>query len=256
MAVNTLAYDLTGPPDAPVVMFGGSLGTTRAMWQPQLDGLAGDFRVLRFDHLGHGESPEPPGPYDIALLGTSVIGLLDALELDTVGYTGLSIGGMVGQWLAAHHPDRIARLALLCTAAHLPPEPWFERAKAVRAGGTAGITDTVVSRWFTPAFAAEHPQFVERFKAMLRSAPREGYASCCEAIAGMDLRPVLGRITAPTLVVSAAEDLSIPAHHGQAIAEAVPGATFTVLPDAAHIASAQQPDAVNELLRTHFSTPV
>jgi len=254
--VNALAYDLTGPPDAPVVVFGGSLGTTRAMWQPQLDGLAGDFRVLRFDHLGHGESAEPAGPYDMALLGTNVIGLLDELELETVAYTGLSIGGMVGMWLAAHHPDRIARLALLCTAAHLPPEPWFERATTVRAEGTAGITDTVVSRWFTPAFAAAHPQVVERFKTMLRSAPREGYASCCEAIAGMDLRPDLGRITAPTLVMSAAEDPSIPAHHGQAIAEAIPGSSFTVLPDAAHIASAQRPDAVNELLRSHFARSV
>lgn len=254
--MNALAYDLTGPPDAPVVMLGGSLGTTRAMWQPQLDGLVGDFRVLRFDHLGHGESAEPPGPYDIALLGTHVIGLLDELELATVAYAGLSLGGMVGQWLAAHHPDRVARLALLCTAAHLPPEPWFDRARTVRADGPAGITDTVVSRWFTPAFAAEHPQLVERFKAMLRSAPREGYASCCEAIATMDLRPNLGRITAPTLVVSAADDRSIPAHHGQAIAEAVPGASFTVLPDAAHIASAQQPDAVNDLLRSHFAPSI
>jgi 3-oxoadipate enol-lactonase len=251
--VNALAYDLTGPPDAPVVVFGGSLGTTRAMWQPQLDGLAGDFRVLRFDHLGHGESAEPPGPYDMALLGTHLIGLLDELELATVAYVGLSIGGMVGMWLAAHHPDRIARLALLCTAAHLPPEPWFERAKTVRAEGTAGITDTVVSRWFTPAFAAEHPQVVDRFKAMLRSSPREGYASCCEAIAGMDLRPDLNRITAPTLVLSAAEDPSIPPHHGQAIAEAITGSSFTVLPDAAHIASAQHPDAVNALLRSHFA---
>jgi 3-oxoadipate enol-lactonase len=254
--VNALAYDLTGPPDAPVVVLGGSLGTTRAMWQPQLDGLAGDFRVLRFDHLGHGESDAPPGPYDMALLGSHVIGLLDELELATVAYAGLSIGGMVGMWLAANHPDRVARLALLCTAAYLPPEPWHERARTVRAEGTAGITDTVVSRWFTPAFAADHPEFVERFKAMVRSAPREGYAACCDAIATMDLRPDLGRITAPTLVVSAADDRSIPPQHGQAIAEAVPGSSFTVLPDAAHIATAQQPDAVNELLRSHFARAI
>jgi 3-oxoadipate enol-lactonase len=251
--VNALAYDLTGPPDAPVIMFGSSLGTTRAMWQPQLDALAGEFRVLRFDHLGHGESAEPAGPYELAQLGEHVVGLLDQLELPSVGYAGVSLGGMVGMWLAANHPDRVTRLALLCTSAHLPPEPWHERAKTVRAEGTAGITDTVVSRWFTPAFAAEHPQLIERFKAMLRAAPREGYASCCEAIAGMDLRPVLGRITAPTLVVSAADDLSIPAVHGQAIAEAIPGSTFTVLPDAAHIASAQHPETVNELLRSHFA---
>jgi 3-oxoadipate enol-lactonase len=234
-------------------MVGSSLGTTRAMWQPQLDGLAGEFRVLRFDHLGHGESAEPAGPYELAQLGEHVVGLLDELELPSVGYAGVSLGGMVGMWLAAHHPDRVARLMLLCTSAHLPPEPWHERAKTVRAEGTAGITDTVVSRWFTPAFAADNPQLVERFKAMLRSAPREGYASCCEAIAGMDLRPALDRITAPTLVISAADDQSIPPVHGQAIAAAIPGSTFTVLPDAAHIPSAQHPEAVNKLLRSHFA---
>src|SRR5205814_3575545 len=129
--VNALAYDLTGPPDAPFIMFGSSLGTTRAMWQPQLDGLAGDFRVLRFDHLGHGESAEPAGPYSLAQLGEHVVGLLDELELPSVAYTGVSLGGMVGIWLAANHPDRVARLALLCTSAHLPPEPWLDRAKTV-----------------------------------------------------------------------------------------------------------------------------
>ena len=251
--MNALAYDLTGPPDAPVVMFGSSLGTTRAMWQPQLDGLASEFRVLRFDHLGHGESAEPPGPYDIGQLGEHVVGLLDELELASVAYAGISLGGMVGLWLAAHHPDRVARLALLCTSAHLPPEPWYERAAAVRAGGTAPLADQVVARWFTPAFAEEHPQVAERFKAMLRAAPREGYASCCEAIATMDLRPVLDRIKAPTLVISGADDPSIPPVHGQAIADAVAGSTFTVLPDAAHIPSAQHPETVNELLRSHFA---
>ncbi len=251
--MNALAYDLTGPPDAPVVMLAGSLGTTRAMWQPQLDALASEFRVLRFDHLGHGESEEPAGPYQISQLGEHVLGLLDELELETVSYAGLSIGGMVGMWLAGIHPERVARLALLCTAAYLPnAESWLDRARIVRESGTVAIADPVVSRWFTPGFAAEHPQVVDRFKAMLVAAPPEGYASCCEAIAAMDLRPVLGQITAPTLVISGAEDLAIPAEHGQAVAAAVAGATFTVLPDAAHIASAQHPEPVNDLLRSHF----
>ena len=94
--MNALAYDLTGPPDAPVIMFGSSLGTTRAMFQPQLDGLAGEFRVLRFDHLGHGESAEPAGPYDLTQLGEHVVGLLDELELPGVGYAGVSLGGATG----------------------------------------------------------------------------------------------------------------------------------------------------------------
>lgn len=252
--MDALAYDLTGPPDAPVLVLGGSLGTTRAMWQPQLDALTTGFRVLRYDHLGHGESPVPPGPYRVEELGRHVLRLLDQLDLARVRYAGLSLGGMVGMWLAAHHPERVDRLGLLCTSAYLPPaEGWLLRARTVRAEGTASVADAVVARWFTPRFAERQPKVVQRLKATFGTLPAEGYAGCCEAIAALDLRPVLPRITAPTLVIAGADDPATPPAHGQAIADAVPGARIEVLPGAAHLASVERPDAVNDLLLEHFA---
>src|SRR5690242_14548746 len=118
------------------------------MWQAQLDAFSSNFRVLRYDHLGHGESDTPPGPYRVEELGERLLDLLDQLDLARVRYAGLSLGGMVGMWLAARHPDRVERLALLCTSAYLPPaQGWLDRAAQVRAHGTASIVDVVVARW-------------------------------------------------------------------------------------------------------------
>ena len=139
--------------------------------------------------------------------------LADRLELQRFSYAGLSLGGMVGMWLAIHAPDRVDRLALLCTSAYLPPASmWHERAAAVRAAGTcAAISQSVVGRWFTPGFAARHPDVVASFTATLDEVDPEGYATCCEAIAAMDQREQLGRITAATLVIGGAQDLPTPA---------------------------------------------
>ena len=134
---------------------GGSLGTTMAMWEPQLPGLAATHRVLRFEHRGHGGSPVPNGPYSIDALGQDVLAMMDRLGLQRASYCGLSIGGMVGQWLAINAPERIEQLILICTSAYLPPaEGWHDRAATVRAAGTPeAVADAVLTRWFTPSFA-------------------------------------------------------------------------------------------------------
>ena len=123
-----------GPRDAPVLLLAGSLGSTLAMWEPQLP-LAGPFRVIRVDHRGHGGSPAPPGPYAMTDLAADFVELLDDLELAQVAFCGLSLGGMVVMWLGAHQPDRVSRLAVLCTSAYLPRALWDERIAAVRSGG-------------------------------------------------------------------------------------------------------------------------
>jgi 3-oxoadipate enol-lactonase len=253
--VDALAYDATGADDAPVLVLGSSLGTSRTMWQPQLEPLAAHFRVVRYDHLGHGASPVPAGPYSIEMLGARLVALLDALNLDAVSYAGVSLGGMVGMWLAAHHPERVRRLALLCTSAHLPPEQdWHDRARTARTSGTAALAGTVAARWFTPDFAAAHPEVVRPAEAGLAATPDEGYAGCCEAIAAMDQRPLLPQITAATLVVAGADDPATPPPHGQLIAESVPGARFEVVPRAAHLANLQRPEVITPLLVAHFSS--
>ncbi len=244
---------LTGPAQAPVLVLGNSLGTTLSMWDGVAGALAERYRLLRFDHRGHGGSAVPDGPYAIADLGRDVLALLDSLGLERVHYCGLSLGGMVGMWLAVHARERLDRLALCCTSAWLPPaHGWRERAARVRAGSTAAVADMALGRWFSEKWTADHPAEIERARAMLLSIPFEGYAGCCEAIAGMDLRADVPSITAATLVVAAGNDVATPAPHGAAIAAAVPQARFVVLPQPAHLAAVEEPDAVAALLLNHL----
>jgi 3-oxoadipate enol-lactonase len=252
--VTELSFVVDGPlavegwGEAPTLLLGPSLGSSVAMWAPQVPVLARHLRVVRFDQRGHGGSPVPPGPYTVEDLGRDVLALIDRLGLERVHYAGLSLGGMVGMWLAAHAPERIDRLALLCTGAHLPPaQGWLDRAAAVRSGGMAAVADPVVTRWFTPAFAD-----LDKYRAMLVSTPVDGYAACCEAIATLDLRPVLPTITAPTLVIAGAEDPATPPDLGRQIASAVPGARFELVSGAAHLANVERADVVTALLAEHF----
>jgi 3-oxoadipate enol-lactonase len=183
-----------------------------------------------------------------------VIALMDRLELERVAYAGLSIGGMVGQWLAVHAPHRLSALVVLCSAAYLPPaQSWHERAATVREAGSAeGIADTVVGRWFTPAWAAAHHDTVARHRAMVANTDPEGYAGCCEAISGLDLRAGLPGVRVPTLVVAGAQDPSIPPEHSVAIADAIPGARLEILDPAAHVASVERADEVTRLIDDHL----
>ena len=245
----------SGPEDAPVLLLGGSLGTTLAMWESQLSALSTAHHVIAFDHRGHGGSPVPNGPYTIDDLGGDVLAMMDRLGIERASYAGLSIGGMVGQWLAINAPERIERLVLICTAAYLPSaaSAYGERAATVRAAGTAAVVaDAVVARWFTPEYAEAHPDVTGHYREMIGRIDPEGYAGCCEAIAAMDLRPGLSRITAPTLVIAGAQDPAITPEHGQAIADSITGARFAVVDPAAHLANVERPDAITPLIAGHL----
>jgi len=247
-------HRLDGPEDAPVLVLSNSLGTTNEMWEPQLPALTESFRVLRHDRRGHGRSEVPPGPYTIADLGRDVLELLDSLELERVSYCGLSIGGMDGMWIAANAPERLDRLCLCSTSANLgPPELWVDRAATVRADGTDAVADATMGRWFSSAFHEAHPEVVARFREMVASTPAEGYASCCEAIRDWDFRDELGRISAPTLVLSAEVDPSTPPEHGRLIADGIPGASFVVIPEAAHLVNVERPAEVDEAILGHLT---
>ena len=206
-----LTASLEGSAGRPVLVLGNSLGTSRAIWEPQVPALAAHFRLLRYELPGHGGdaragAPDPPpGPYSIAGLGAAVLALLDSRGIDRASYCGISLGGMIGMWLAANAPARIAALGLCCTSAHMPPASgWTGRAALVRAEGMAPVTGPSLGRWFTPAFARSSPAVLAAVAAMLDSTDPEGYAGCCEAIAAMDLRPSLGSIT-----------VTHPGHRGQ-----------------------------------------
>jgi 3-oxoadipate enol-lactonase len=247
-------HRLAGPPAAPALLLGESLGTNLKVWDAQLP-LADRLRLIRYDHRGHGGSATPPGPYEIADLARDALELMDALGLARASYCGLSIGGMVGMWLAVNSPQRIDRLVLICTSAHMPPaSAWRERAAAVlQAGCTEPVADTVVGRWLTPAFAAAHPAVRADLRAMLTAAPAEGYARCCGAIERMDLRGDLRRIKAPTLIISGSDDLATPPAMQEQIAAAIPDARHETVGPAAHIAALEQPERINQLIEEHLA---
>ena len=243
-----------GPPEGPVLVLSPSLGTGHAMWEPQVASLTERFRVMRYDPRGHGRSPVPPEPWEIADLAEDVVRLLDRHGVEKAHYCGLSLGAMTGIALAANHPDRVDRLVLCSTTAQFPsPQPWTERAETVRTKGTAAIADAVVERWLTPDFAAAHPQTVAELKSMIEQTPDEGYAACCGAIARMDLRDSLPRITAPTLVISAEQDPATPPEFLQRLAAAIPDARLEVLSPAAHLANIEQPEAWTEFVLGHLN---
>ncbi len=246
-----LHYADDGPRDGPVLMFAGSLGATLAMWEPQLT-LAGRFRVIRIDHRGHGGSPVPPGPYAMPELAADVLALLDDLGLARVAFCGLSLGGMVGMYLGSEHPERLTSLTLCCTTAHFADRgPWDERIAAVEAGGTAGIADAVVSRWFTPAWAAAHPDVVAALRNQIAGTPDAGYVGCCRAIAAWDHRARLPAVAVPTLVIGGADDPSTPVDpHAHTLADNIPGARLEILPGA-HLATIECAEQASGLISGH-----
>jgi 3-oxoadipate enol-lactonase len=250
MSTTLLHYESAG--DGPPLVLMGSIGSSVAMWEPQLPALADRFRVIRVDHRGHGRSPVPPGPYTIADLGGDVLALLDHLGEREVSLCGLSLGGMAGMWMAAHAPQRVSALALLATSAHLGPDLWKQRIAAVEAGGMAAIADGAIARWFTPGFRTRRPEQVARFSAMLQATPAAGYVGCSAAIRDMDQREDVAKISAPTLVLVGADDIATPPAHARDLAERISGARLVEIPDAAHLLNVERPDTVNEHLLAHF----
>lgn len=241
------------PPEAPVVILGGSLGSTLEMWDPQVPALAKRFRVLRYDTRGHGRSPVPEGPYEIDDLVDDLVALMDRLGIECAHLVGLSLGGMTMLRLAARHPGRVDRLAVLCTSAMLgPPQGWADRAHAVRQRGTGAVAAAVVERWFTDGFRARHPDVVADAVAMVAATPAEGYAACCGAIERMDLRADLPRISAPTLAIAGLQDLATPPDHLEQVALGVAQGRLTVVDQAAHLANMEQPHAVSAALLAHL----
>ncbi len=247
-----VSYTVHGRDDAPVVVLSNSLGATRAMWDPQVPALAERYRVVTYDTRGHGESPAPAGPYTIDDLTDDLVGLIDEVGAESASVVGLSVGGMTGIRLAARNPGRVDRLAVLCSSAKPDPQGFLDRAAAVRSGGTAAVAATVVSRWLTPAYAAEHPDLVARLEAMIAGCDDQGYASCAEVVASVDLREDLGRITAPTLVVSGADDLALPPEHQQVIAEGITCAELLTVSPGAHLANLERTLEITGALLAHL----
>jgi 3-oxoadipate enol-lactonase len=233
----SLHYVLAGPADAPLLVLSNSLGSDLSMWDPQMAALDRRFRVLRYDARGHGRSSVPAGPYTLPQLATDVLRLLDHLRVDRAHFCGLSVGGLVGMWVAAHAKGRVDRLALCNTAARIGTlESWGARMDAARSRSLPGIAEAVLERWFTPGFREREPAAVARARAMLEGTPLEGYLGCCAAIRDADAGGDLAAISAPTLVISGSNDAATTPAQGRALAEAIAGARSVELA-AAHLSN-------------------
>lgn len=252
-----LHHRFDGPADAPLLALPSSLGTTTELWDANVPAWSETFRILRYDQRGHGGSEVPPAPYSVEDLGRDFVSLLDELGIERVSFCGLSLGGATAMWLAVNVPARIDGLILGCTSPRFgDPDAWLDRAAVVRDKGLEAIADTVLERWFTPGFAQDRPEVPARFHKLLVNTSREGYAGCCEALAGWDFRDELGQIEAPTLVIAGAEDIAAPADHGRLIADRIPKASLVVLPGAAHLGNVEPAGAFSSLVTEHLATSI
>jgi 3-oxoadipate enol-lactonase len=243
-----LFYTLSGAEGAPVLVLSNSLGTTLEMWQPQLPPLERDFRVLRYDMRGHGNSDLTPAACSISTLGEDVVALLNQLGIEKAHFCGLSIGGFIGQWLGARAPQRLLSLVLCNTAAKIgTPETWNKRIADVEQGGMASIADSVLQRWFTPAFRAAYPAAVEPFRAMLLANDPGGYSLLCAAIRDMDQRKLVEEVRVPTCVLAGEHDPVTTVEDAKFLQDKIPAAKLVILP-AAHISNVEA--------RSQFNTAV
>jgi len=245
-------HEAGGPVHAPVVVLSHAIGTSMEMWEPQRAALERRFRVVRYDHRGHGGSPIPKGPYSIDQLGADVIALADRLGVERFSVCGLSLGAMTALWLGAHAPDRIERIVAMAVIARpRSPEAWADRAAAVRSGGTASIAELVLTRW---GYADRRPDLARQVIAMLAATPARGYAGACGAIEHLDLEPDLPAVRAATLVLAGSVDPSAPPTEARQIAGRVQHGRWDLVADAAHLMNVEQPEAVTRLVIDHLAS--
>ena len=241
-----LRYRFDGPANAPVVLFSNSLGTNFRMWDAQLSDFTQQFRVLRYDTRGHGESTVTPGPYNIAQLSRDVLHLLDVLSIDRVHFCGLSMGGMTGMEFASHSPSRVGKLVVCSSGAKLgTAETWNTRIETVQKSGMKPVASAAMERWFTFQFRSDSPEEVSTAQQMLEATNSEGYIANCAAVRDFDFRQNLSSIKLPTLIVSGTHDPVAPPPDGHFLQKNIPGALYAELP-ASHISNIEARPLFNQ----------
>src|SRR5262245_39961904 len=241
-----IRVEVEGRDGALVLMLSNSLGTNLHMWDDQIPEFTKHFRVVRYDRRGHGQSGVPNGPYSMGRFGRDVLSILDALKVKKTNWCGLSMGGMVGQWLGANAPDRLEKLVLSNTNSYYENQtPWTDHIKFVTKKGPDAMVQTTVQRGFKDGCRKRAPEAIERMRKAFVASKVPGYIACCEAIRDMDFRASNPSITAPTLVIVGAQDPATPPSAGETIQKAIKGAKLASL-DAAHISNVEQPKQYTE----------
>lgn len=248
-ADRRLHFRLDGNGEA-VLMFANSLGASLEMWDPQVEELSRDFRILRYDNRGHGRSAPDGRPLDIADLAADALAVMDEAGIERAHFIGLSLGGMIGQYLALSNPARLRSLTLCATAAYLPPgEAWEQRAVKALDQGMEPFVEISRSRWFTADFCRSSPHIVETVLQELRKVDPASYAASCRVIRDFDLRSRISGIDLPVQLIAAEEDPSTPPSALADIGARLRRSSMTTLGQAAHLLNIEQPAAVSDLIR-------
>ncbi|WP_312157087.1 3-oxoadipate enol-lactonase [Acinetobacter variabilis] len=246
-------YQTFGDASKPALVFSNSLGTNYSMWQPQIEHFQQDYYVICYDTRGHGASSAPQGPYSLEQLGQDVVSLLDHLNIAKAAFCGISMGGLTGQWLAIHKPERFNHVIVCNTAAKIGQEQaWQDRAALVREQGLAPIAATAASRWFTNPFIQSNPAVVAELSNDLGAGSPEGYANCCEALAKADVREQLSSIQIPVLIIAGQQDPVTTVADGQFMQQRIANSKLFEI-NASHISNIEQPEAFNQAVQTFLA---
>lgn len=239
-------YDVTGRADAPAVLLHHQLAANLTTWDALTAALEPKYRVVRMDARGHGKTEAPDGPYSFETLSADVVGLLDHLGIKKARFLGLSMGGMVGQYLGLLYPERLHSLCLVATTSAVPAQAiplWDERIRTASAGDLTSLIDGATARWVTPETVKNKPEILAQLKAMMAATPPKGYAGWCQAIRDLDITARLKEIRLPTRVIVGTLDPSTPPSAAAVIHREIAGSDLIEMPGVSHMLHLEEPAA-------------
>jgi 3-oxoadipate enol-lactonase len=235
--------------EGPPVVMSHALGLDLHMWDALAARLAKTMTVLRYEHRGHGGSALPPGPYSMDSLVDDAARVIREWGRGPIAWIGLSMGGMIGQGLAIHHPELLRGVAVANTTARYPEAAaatWAARITAVEKGGMAAVADAVVERYLGADFRAAHRAETAALRAKLLRCDPAGYVACCRAVASVDWLDNLANVRAPALVIAGGRDVGAPPEMARAIAERIAGAELIVFDEASHLSVTEMPERFHD----------
>ena len=236
-----------GPRTGRALVFANSLGTDMRVFDALVPLLPQGLRLVRFDKRGHGLSDAPPHPYAMEDLVGDAENICAALGLSDITFIGLSIGGLIGQGLAARRPDLVKALVLMDTAAKIgTADMWQSRIETALGPGIETMADGVLQRWFTESFRKDSPEF-PAWRNMLLRTPAEGYAGCCAAISGADYTEATRALRLPVLALAGDQDGSTPPDLVRQTAELC-NADFQIIAGAGHLPCVEKPAETARLI--------